>query len=251
MADKDESELRSQARNVFWKVTWGSFQRLMEEAPSVWNGPSTTSEARYYRSEKDMINKHIEPIYWGMFVGTFLFATFRVSGSKWFARIRDSNRLPVGRSQPPPPPPMNNYQQTQQQQWKTYLEKETEKKKEWIDESIQLPVDLLIAVLCAGSSVVWLSQPKQIRKDFAEAPLQPGRSLIHKVMCPDVVRAYDNQANANPQVFRIEDETLATFEIFAKNCRIRSEFERTRELAGDKKPGVVPYPGLRGKSLEI
>jgi hypothetical protein len=246
MMDKEEnSELRSQTRNVFWKVTWKSFQSLMDAAPAAWKGPK--SDARHYRAEKDMINKHIEPVYWGMFVGVFLFATFRVSGSKWYARIRDS---PVGKRQPPTPPTS----QQQQQQWKTHLEKETESKSEWINESIQLPIDLFISFLCAGSSIVWLSQPKQLRKDFAEAPLQPGRSLIHKYMCPDLVRAYNNQALANPHVFQNQqqdDETLATFETFVNNCRIRSEFQRQRESAGDKKPDVVPYPGLKGQSLEI
>jgi hypothetical protein len=247
MVDKEENaELRSQTRNVFWKVTWKSFQSLMDAAPAAWKGPK--SDARHYRAEKDMINKHIEPVYWGMFVGVFLFATFRVSGSKWYARmIRES---PVGKRQPPTPPTS----QQQQQQWKTHLEKETESKSEWINESIQLPVDIFISFLCAGSSIVWLSQPKQLRKDFAEAPLQSGRSLIHKYMCPDLVRAYNNQALANPHVFQNQqqdDETLATFETFVKNCRIRSEFQRQRESAGDKKPDVVPYPGLKGQSLEI
>lgn len=247
MVDKEENaEVRSHTRNVFWKVTWKKFQRLMDEAPAAWKGPS--SDLRHYRAEKEMINKHIEPVYWGMFVGAFLFATFRVSGSKWFARIRDSQG---GKRQPLPPP--SSQQQQQQKEWKTYLEKETENKREWINESIQLPVDLLISILCAGSSVVWLSQPKQLRKDFAEAPLKPGRSLIHKYMCPDLVRAYNNQVLANPHVFQNQqdDVTLATFETFVKNCRIRSEFERQRETAGDKKPDVVPYPGLKGKSLEI
>ena len=214
----------------------------MDEAPAAWKGP--TSDVRHYREEKDMINKHIEPVYWGIFVGVFLFATFRVSGSKWYARIRD---FPVGKRQPPPPP-------TSQQNRQTYLERETESKSEWINESIQLPVDIFISFLCAGSSIVWLSQPKQLRKDFAEAPLQPGRSLIHKYMCPDLVRAYNNQALANPRVFQNQqqdDETLATFETFVKNCRIRSEFERQLESAGDKKPDVVPYPGLKGRSLEF
>jgi hypothetical protein len=239
-----DAELCSQTRNVFWKVTWKSFQRLMEEAPAAWKGPK--SDLRHYRAEKEMINKHIEPVYWGMFVGVFLFATFRVSGSKWFARIRDS---PVGKRQQPPPAAS----QQQQPKWNSYLEKETEGKREWINESIQLPVDILISFLCAGSSIIWLSQPKQLRKDFAEAPLQPGRSLIHKYMCPDLVHAYNSQGIASPHVFRNQqdDETLATFETFVKNCRTRSEFERQRESAGDKKPDVVPYPGLKGKSLEI
>jgi hypothetical protein len=92
-------------------------------------------------------------------------------------------------------------QEQQEHHFKTYLEKETESKSEWINESIQLPVDFLISFLCAGSSIVWLSQPKQLRKDFAEAPLQPGRSLIHKYMCPELVRAYNNQALVNPHVF--------------------------------------------------
>jgi hypothetical protein len=238
MVDKEEN---AETRNAFWKVTWTSFQRLMGAAPAAWKGPK--SDARHYRAEKDMINKHIEPVYWGMFVGVFLFATFRVSGSKWYARIRDSS---AGKRQPPPPP-------TSQQHRQTYLEKEAESKSEWINESIQLPVDIFISFLCAGSSIVWLSQPKELRKDFAEAPLQPGRSLIHKYMCPDLVRAYNNQALANPHVFQNQqdDETLTTFETFVKNCRTRSEFERQRESAGDKKPDVVPYPGLKGKYLEI
>jgi len=241
--DEKLSELRSNARNVFWKETWASFQKLMDEAPSVYSKQS--DDARYFRSEREMINKHVEPVYWGIIVGTFLFATFRVSGSKWFARIRGSGVVKPRQATQPAVQPQS---QQQQQRWKTYLEKETDKKKEWIDDSIQLPIDLLVSLLCAGSSIVWLSQPAQMRKDFADAPLQPGKSLIHKCMCPELVRAYERQPAT--VFFGVEDDTLAVFEIFAKNCRIRSEFERQRALAGDNKSNVVPYPGLRGFFLK-
>jgi predicted AlkP superfamily phosphohydrolase/phosphomutase len=94
-------------REIYLNATWSSFQQLMHEAPAAWKVQS--KDARHYRAEKDMINKHIEPVYWECSWGVSL-ATFRVSGSKWYARI--------GKRQPPT-------QEQQEQHFKTYLEKET------------------------------------------------------------------------------------------------------------------------------
>jgi hypothetical protein len=69
----------------------------------------TEQRRKALSSGEDMINKHIEPVYWECSWGVSL-ATFRVSGSKWYARI--------GKRQPPT-------QEQQQQHFKTYLEKET------------------------------------------------------------------------------------------------------------------------------
>lgn len=238
MDKRDEVKLR--AREAFWTAAQVGFFRVLDQAPQVWKG----REARFYRAEKKIIMDHMDPFYWGFFVTGFLFVTFRVSGSKAYLRFRDKyifRTTPLHMETAAP----------QQQQWTSHLERETKKKESLMKEAVSLPVDLFLSVLCGASSILWLSRPKQVHKDFSAAPLLPGRSLIHQNMCPDLVEAYEKKVDASAfQNPLNEDDVLRTFQTFVTNCKIRSKVISTRRQSGEDRPGVIPYPGIKGKTYD-
>jgi len=103
----------------------------------------------------------------------------------------------------------------------------------------------MVATLVGLSVTLFFLRPKQIRLDFEEAPLTPGRSLTSEHMCQDIVQIYNN---TNQGVFDFQslekpDSNLATFEKFAQNCILRlNEIEKRKE-AGVEKPLVLPTHG--------
>lgn len=245
-------ELIQKARSAFWSVAKDGFSQLIEEAPAAWGGP----EARFYRAEKKIITEHLEPFYWGAFVTIFLFGTFRVSGSRWYARFRETSNFHTGRNNHKlatgnTPSTSSNLQQQQQQklpEWKSYLDQRADKEKHMRDEALRLPTDLLVSLMCGFSSIIWLSKPSQMKKDLAEAPLVSGKSVVSEFLCHDMEAAFNR--HVDPKILTKDimkqDDTLVTFLTFVKNCRLRSDYIRAREKDGSRRPDVIPYPGLDG-----
>lgn len=229
-------ELRSRARAQVWPIAKRSLYRLMDSAPDVWRG----HESRFYRTEKALIIEHLSPIYWGGCVGVFLFVTFRVSGSRWFHRLR-SQYLQRTCSSNKASPSMLPFQQ-QQQPWKSHLEQQAEAKQEIMAEAMRLPSDILLSLLCGISSVLWLWQPKKFQRDLVRAPLLPGKSLVHECACDDLLSVYES---TDRRVLD-GDATLQTVGALVDNCRIRSAYIEERRSDGDPRYDVVPYPGLKG-----
>jgi len=121
------------------------------------------------------------------------------------------------------------------------LDQKAEKKTELVNEAVRLPTDIIVSLLCGASSVAWLSNSTQLKKDFAEAPLVSGKSVIYECICSEMEDALD------PAVHPGDDDMLLTFQMFARNCRTRSEYIRAKERDGVARPDVVPYPGLDGE----
>jgi hypothetical protein len=232
--DPVESRKARQTRAVesFWNACKTGGSRLLDEA-SAWNG----SDARHYRAEAAIVMEHIAPIYWGLGVGSFLFITFRVTGSKRFQIFRDSFVYGKPTSSPP----------KQTQEWKSLLDRQRDEKAELANDLTRLPFDLFVSVTGACSSMLWLSKPDKLQRDFVAAPLLPGKSLIYSTVCPVLEDAYDKH---DASVFQGSDAPLlSAFDAFVKNCRIRSEYiERLRQV-GFARPDIVPYPGLQGESV--
>jgi hypothetical protein len=236
--DQDEARKARQANamEAFWKAAREGASRLMDEA-TEWRGP----EARYYRNEGTIFMEHVTHFYWGLAAGSFLFITFRVTGSKRFQLFREKYfyKKPMHAT-------MSNAADPSKQQWKSLLERQMEEKAELANDLTRLPFDIFVSIMGGCSSVLLLSKPDKLERDFVAAPLVPGKSLIHKAMCPPFEAAFDKQ---DPTVFREKDAgMLVTFEHFVRNCRIRSEFIQQQTQRGDARPNVVPYPGLQGVS---
>jgi hypothetical protein len=238
--DEKAAELKAlckEARLAFWRAARVGFARLVEEAPAAWN----SSDGRLYRTEKKVLAHHLEPLYWGAFVSVFLFGTFRISGSRWYARFRETNWKQRATSSA-----SNSNCSTAQ--WKSFLDQRAEKEKFLQDETMQLPTDFFVSVMCGMSSVVWLSQPQRAGRDLAESPLIPGKSVVVDCFCNEMEEAFNQ--SVDPRILTesvIEnDDTLRTFVSMVKNCRIRADYISSQREQGNRNPDVIPYPGLDG-----
>lgn len=232
---QNEKELKiSEIKAAFWVAAKDGFRKIFKQAPDTWRG----RESRLYRDEKSMIMTHLDPFYYGTMVGVFLFATFRISGSRRYLQFRDKYilRKDTKVSQP---------QIQQKSEWKSHIEKLEEKQKSSLEEAIGGPMDLFLSVICAFSSAAWLSRPKRLVEDLSQAPLLPGKSLIYTCACPDFIEIYDkNYGESSPT--SVDDDLFAAFQAFALNCKARSRVIATRKDSEIKHPDVIPYPGIRG-----
>lgn len=225
-------ELRLQARKKFWIAAWNGISHLMDDVSDAWRGPN----ARSYRFEKDLIMEHVDPLYKGLFVSCLFFATFRITGSRWYAVNVLKEHLPTP-----------SIEKSSKEGWKSYLDREAEKNlsKLMPEHLRQLPFDLFLSLVCGISSSIILSKPSKMQQDLARAPLLPGRSLIHQNICPELIRAYsaiDNNVFAD----NLEDETLQTFQKVTEACRIRTKFlQEMQHASREKSDDFVPYPGLK------
>jgi hypothetical protein len=228
-------ECRNKARKAFWKVASSGFWRLLDQAPPLYSSPTA---GRFYRHERALFALHAEPFYWGAFTTIFLFLTFRVSGSRFYSRFRES--LSAKKSAPP----------QQRPQWKSYSERLAAQTKVEQRDLYELPMDILISLCCGGSAVLWLLPRAKIQSDFVAAPLQPGKSLVADLLCPEmdqVLRRAVDPRILTPDVVADKDDSLALFLAFCQNCRTRQEFIAHQQQLGTlRRPEVIPYPGLEG-----
>jgi hypothetical protein len=236
MKDSNLEQTRAEARNAFWRAGVVGLRRLIENAPAAWSG----SEARFYRSEKELIVEHASPIYWGAVVSGFLFLTFRVSGSRGFIRFREHYLRRHHESAPSSTPTAR----AENVQWKSYLDTQAETKQELIQRSLSLSTDLLISLMCGCSTAMILADTVKLQRDFVRAPLLPGKSLVDEYLCQEIVQAYD--AFDSKAFHERKEPLLLTFHAFVTNCKTRSGFVDRRRKFGDDRPEVIPYPGLLG-----
>jgi hypothetical protein len=232
------AQLETRAKNAFWKQFQIGIVELIQVAPRCWNG----SDAVHYRTEKQMIQRHIEPFYWGGGVALFLFATFRISGSKWYSRVR--NRFFANKATMPIT--ASEAQQTQAPgRWKSYLNQKTEQHSGYYDEMLDLPTDVFVSILCGLSTVALLSEPSGIETDVVRAALLPGKSIIYESMCSNMTKAFEDTFDEQIFTGKVDPGVLA-FATMVHNCKTRDAYIRGRQN-DRKRPDVVPYPGLRAQ----
>lgn len=249
----------SQTHQKLWNATRAGAWKLLTEAPKAWSG----SDGHLYRDEKRIILKHLESVCIGAFGTLFLFATFRVSGSRWWTNTRKemfpsyfrdvSKTIPVQEVHPPKQAKTHSTKE-----WRSYLDRKAEEETPFfksISESHVLKgvnaitsssvfTDFIISLFCGCSFVaLFLRNKEEFRNDFANVPLFPGKSLIHTYVCPDVEKVFmeiDKKIiDANEH-----DDTLRKFDHFVRNCRTRSAFIASQRHLGVHTNSIVPYPGL-------
>jgi hypothetical protein len=250
---KDLKEIRNAARDSFLAAAKRGFLHLIEEAPSIWRGP----EARYYRRERETMTEYFMPLKWGCCVGVFLFFTFRVSGSKWYAQFYQKHFAGTASKIMGREASTEKSTSTSTNQWKSYLDKEGEKKKAALNDAMKMGIDIIVSLLGALSSTLLLATTNRgIQKDFVEAPLVSGKSLVYQFMCPEFQealkhvdpRALEDRNNVDDSV-QDDPDILVTFHSFVRNCKIRDDFIQSRREQGVKLHDVVPYPGLNGERI--
>lgn len=232
--DEDRKARQATAMEAFWAAAKTGLGQLSENA-SEWRG----QDARYYRAEADVFMEHVTPFYWGLATASFLFVTFRVTGSKKFQLYRET--FLFGR---PLPTITNDVANSPKGQWKSFLERQADQKAELAKELTRLPLDAFVSVMAGCSTILMMSNFEKLEHDFSEAPLMPGKSLIYESMCPAFENAFMEQ---DLDVFDGDDAgLLATWQGFVQNCRIRTQYIERSSVEGDSRSDVVPYPGLQG-----
>ncbi len=234
MGENDHHPTNPDVKAAFWVAAKNGFRKFYKAAPEAWRGP----ESRFYRDEQRMVLTHVEPFYYGTMVGVFLFATFRISGSRRYLQFRDKFILRKNADVLPT-------QEHQKSNWKSHIEKMEEKQQSSFEEALSGPVDLLLSVVCAFSSAMWLSKPKRLVEDLSQSPLLPGRSLVYTCVCPEFIDVYDKYYEEGTPL-PDGDDLLVAFQAFALNCKARSRVIATREENGNEQPDVIPYPGIKG-----
>lgn len=236
--NSNRSQLEARAKQEYWKEFQKGVVDLFREAPRCWNGP----DAVHYRAEKEMIKRHVEPFYWGALVTVFLFATFRVSGSKWYERVRA--RLVSNKSSITNHSSGTSSQKQQTKEWMSHLDTKLEQRKEYHEEMLKLPSDIFVSVMCGLSSIALLSKPSELEKNVNEAPLLPGKSTIYETMCPGIEHAFERTFDQRILEGEI-DFGVRSFAVMVHNCKTRTAFVNSRQDKTER-PDIVPYPGLLG-----
>lgn len=228
------------------KPAWSAFgsgfaHLLLKEAPRAWRGGA--DQVRF-RAEREKILHHLQPIGMGVFVTVFCFATFRISGSRWWIRIRDTYfRSPLDASSS-----ISRSSNQGKDNFTSHLSRETEKKQAKINELMQLPLDLTLSMIIGSSAFLLLFDSEKLQEDVIQIPLLPGQSLAHGCVCPGVVQAVQahHLSISNDSQAENDDVTRKFFSRFAENCQTRSRYLEHRKNHGLPNPELVPYPGLKG-----
>ena len=229
----DPLNRKLKARSAIWKSLTAGLLRLIDEVPSKWNGPDSLS----YRQEKELILKHVEPVYSGLTIAGLLFVTFRVTGSRWYlnnilrrgSKPKSSTLPTAGRDGA----------------WKSHLDKQTDEARASMKNVGGLLYDLALSLVCGASSCLLLMKPQVMREELPLVPLVSGKSLVFETICPEITRAYDSLDEELGDGLNIEDETIQAFLEAYKNCNLRSEFISQQRDAAVETPEFVPYPGLK------
>lgn len=134
---------------------------------------------------------------------------------------------------------------------KGYLESKRERDVQNALSSMRVITDTLVSVSAGVSGTLWLLHAHQdsIRKDFEQAPLVSGRSVVADEMCTPFLRLTAAYASDNSGVNGKGDENInmETFLKFGKNCRRRRDLEmkiRSERGVSEDTPVSVPYLAL-------
>jgi hypothetical protein len=239
-------------QKLLWDETARGIANTLAHVRTAWYG----DEAIFYQRERERLApRYLPPFYYGMAATAFLFINFRVTGhplfKKWRTRFwqhlspyRSTSKVeargPPTTAQSAAAPPMVGYLETKRN---TEIQKTL--------ESMKLLTDLLVSISVGVSGTIFILEGKRqyMRKDFEEAPLVPGRSLVAEQCCPEFLKLVSKEQQDAPetQYMKQNDRNFATILTFIENCRKRSDYERRirqeRRLQDDA-PVVVPYSGL-------
>ncbi len=127
-----------------------------------------------------------------------------------------------------------------------YLESKREREVQAALLSMRMITDVLVSVSTGTSGALLLLQAHHdtMRKDFEQAPLVPGRSVVADQICPSFLHVVESYKKNYPDVKRIDtddDVNLISFAKFTENCRRRRDLE-SRIRTERKLPLDTPVP---------
>ena len=255
---REEFAARESAKTKCWNVLFEKWPTIREACHEHWNGPDAFDSL----FEKSVLREHIEVFEHGAIMSVVIFGALRVTAHPKFHPFVDKYVMPVIRLTPkkkkvPKPKTAKNFNNDNMKapksvhghngrQFKSYLEHKRDTHVEKIHEAAAAPHDILVATIVGLSATCFFMRPQQMRLDFEEAPLSPGRSFLSEHMCDDFIKIYQE---TDPQVFQNNvaehhpDANLKSFEKFALHCILRSAYVNKRIEAGEDKALVLPVNG--------
>jgi hypothetical protein len=251
----------SKVKRLLWSETAEGLGNVMGNIRSTWYG----DEAVFYTREEERLRKYIPPFQYGLAATVFLFMNFRVTGNpgfqKWrrhvWQRIRPSSSSRTSSST------TNTAQSgiSQQQQGMGYLETKRRNQVEEALKSMKFLTDFLISLSVGTSGTLFLLEAKkeEMRIDYENGPLIPGRSILADDMCPGMLKLYqtdpsirqvleDNERRKEQRKWEQSDHNLVTFSTFIHNCTKREDYEskiRKEQGKSENDPILIPHTGLR------
>jgi hypothetical protein len=261
-----DSKSRELTKAQFWQVLNEKWPLVREECSKHWNGP----DAADCQFEKSVMREHIEVFEHGVVLSLIVFTTLRLTAHPKFTPFAENYIKPIFRLTPPKKkkPTQSHYDlkpnhqtkktqavdskqptiesrgQQDGRQFKSFLEKKRDAHVDRIHKAAEGPHDFMVASLVGLSATLFFLRPKQIRLDFEEAPLSPGRSFWSEHMCQDFIQIYQN---TDPKVFdyddREPDANMKSFQAFAENCIVRNDYIDKRKREGAEESLVLPTNG--------
>lgn len=233
-------------------------------ARGAWYG----EESVFYTRERERLGSYLPPFYYGMAAAAFLFVGFRIAGfsrvqewqrrsmwNRWWKSMKSKQSVnQTGTAKTAST--ANVSTPTQPGPGMGYLETKRIREREQALQSMKVITDFLVSVSVGFSGTLFLLEAKrhQLRFDYEEAPLVPGRSVVAEHMCPGMLTLYQDDLSVQ-QVLRrnetsataLKDHNLTSFAVFLQNCQKRHDIEqriRIEQRKSQHEPVVVPYRGL-------
>lgn len=261
--DDVEKKRLDEARSSLYSAAVDGMLETIYYSRSKWDGP----DAAVYAREKEVFQRYINPFFVGVGTSALLFVNFRVTGSRRFQQMRQewSRKRGVGelnnmqshskvapsngRSRLQQP----QQQQQQQQQWTSHLESKQLEREAQARNSTRLLTDFLVSLSVGTSGTLFLLDAKKetFRKDFEDAPLVCGRSLVSDTTCPKILEVVE-KLPLEPKQYA-ENPNLESFHKFVVNCQLREDYENELRLNSGKSSNEkmeIPYPGPRGHQID-
>ena len=236
----------------YWEETTKGVANVLSALRATWY-----ADPRQYRWERHQLEKYVTPLHYGAGSAIFLFATFRIAGNPRFqawrknliserrrrseSQLSSTNpRTGIAKSEPGggrrpshPAPPMG------------YLESKREREVQAALSSMRIITDVLVSVSTGTSGALLLLQAHHdtMRKDFEQAPLVSGRSVVADEICPPFLHIAESYKKKNPDVKPndTDDVNLRSFAKFTENCSRRRDLE-SRIRTERKLPLDTPVP---------
>lgn len=195
---------------------------------AAWRGEN----AALYATELRIVRDHYTPFMWGIGCAVVTFASFRVS--RHYRHRLDLQKKGKSRTGAAAIRSEQAFGQDQERKFKL------------MEQTISVPVDLILSLAVGCSATLFLSDADKMRHDFSRIPLVKGRSLLSDELCADFSKE-SHRFSAIMNSSRHQNRSLDAIREFVSNCRKRAAYEdqlrKERNLTSND-PVSVPWPGV-------
>eukprot|EP00527_Entomoneis_sp_CCMP2396_P009424 CAMPEP_0198138976 /NCGR_PEP_ID=MMETSP1443-20131203/2319_1 /TAXON_ID=186043 /ORGANISM="Entomoneis sp., Strain CCMP2396" /LENGTH=294 /DNA_ID=CAMNT_0043800935 /DNA_START=282 /DNA_END=1163 /DNA_ORIENTATION=+ len=256
-------EVLTDCRNVLSLGFNKGFSDLVWNIPKCWwwfVGSSVGTNNRgaaaalYTEEAALMHDALVEPLMQSITMTFLVFGTLRVGNSRFFS---DFWNFYYGHAMEP----MANHI-TETKIWQAHLKRHTAQKGGGVPNWI---VETLVSMAAGVSSFAYFHNRRDIYRSMSQAPLLPGKSVVHETTCAPILEAVQqirqshgldlNKFDTAVQLqkdFHIntnasDNYSVMLTHVLAHNCQLRNKYLEKSNNNHIKLTTTVPYPGIKGK----